>query len=85
MGSASSSSSPPSECCSQLPSLTYIINDKPYVILIGAVGSGKTTLTEKLTGLRNLGVKNFGSSANRVSTIYPMDESTIYPIRVLVV
>ena len=45
-------------------------NSKPYVILIGAVGSGKTTLSEKLTGKRNLGVKAFGSSATRVSTIY---------------
>ena len=47
-----------------------VSNSKPYVILIGAVGSGKTTLTEKLTGKRNLGVKAFGTSATRISTIY---------------
>lgn len=47
-----------------------VSNPMPYIILIGAVGSGKTTLSEKLTGKRNLGVKNFGSSATRVSTIY---------------
>ena len=47
-----------------------VSTSKPYVILIGAVGSGKTTLTEKLTGKRNLGVKAFGSSATRISTIY---------------
>ena len=53
-----------------LSSYYNINNAKPYVILIGTVGSGKTSLTEKLTGKRNLGVRNFGKSATRVSTIY---------------
>jgi len=42
----------------------------PYAVLVGPVGSGKTTLTQKLTGLQNQGVSEFGMSATRASTIY---------------
>lgn len=45
-------------------------SDFPYAVLIGAVGSGKTTIAQKLSRKKNLGVKNFGTSATRQSTVY---------------
>jgi putative ribosome biogenesis GTPase RsgA len=40
-----------------------IATKKPYVVLIGPVGSGKTTLAEKLSGKSNLGTQGINYKA----------------------